>query len=1102
MNINRNDDELNIELYSRQLGIIDSDTMKKFRKMKFLIIGLRGFGIEIFKNLVLEGPNIIDVYDPNYINITDLNSNFFLTENNIGEIRDEIIVEKMKDLNPNVESKIIKQNIKNEEKNYENELSFILSNICNYNMIIISEFMCRNTIIKINNECRKLNIGLIYSCALGLFGFIFNDFGKEHIISSPYEKDDNFYPIKNIKKGEKTIIQLEKSLEGFPKFGDEGYIKLIQIKGMVELNKDIIYKAKWVSIFEYEIDINSKNFNDYLYGGFLQVISLPKKMKFNSFEQDLLNPMKDKEREIIDIPYIGRNDIVHSLIIALHDYYKYSSNNEKIISKRSFILDSELLPEFNDKDKSNKLTELAKFFYNKSKNNKEKWIQIENIYDESSEIKEFDEEMANNLCLYLKAELPPIVSFLGGVVAQEIIKITGKFTPFNQWFEFEFNYLSHDYNNKLEKENTKNKSDKNSRYYEQIQVFGQEVQNKLNSLNIFVIGAGALGCEYLKNFAMMGISCNNNDNNKKGILTLTDFDKIELSNLNRQFLFRENNIGQFKSMVAKDLVKQMNNSLNINSYTNIVCSDTENIFEDEFWDNQNIIFNAVDNVKARMYLNEKVVIHQKYHVDAGTLGVNSSNGFFLKNISSTYKEQNGDKKEEDDSNDGLTGMCTIHSFPTSIKHCIEWARNEYASIFTEFIKELKQIIQGNTLYFYKLLIKRIFPFYKNLKLEEINKYFDILISKNYVKAIQFAYIVFINKFKISIKDILKQHPEDSKDENGNNFYSGSKHFPVILDLNINKEIDDLIICYVKSYANLIFDTFGLIKSENDLKLNNDNIKKICLETEIPNYETINRISMISNIKYDREFCQNYIKNLQIKLINEMNIKSIDQINLKEISFMKDNTINSQYDFIYSCSNLKALNFQIPLCDFIKIKNISGKIVPSIVTSNAVITGLVSMQLYLFAKLLIEKEKNNNNILESEKALKLFRNYYINLGLNSYSYSNLPKKILHSEINDIPKDWTVWDSILLYGPLTIKEFINKIEEKYIVKIKSIHSGKAMIYEINTQEKFKNLKVEELYQNITKISIDDKRKYLIFYLIAIKDGNEVNMPRIKYHIKNEI
>ena len=150
--------------------------------------------------------------------------------------------------------------------------------------------------------------------------------------------------------------------------------------------------------------------------------------------------MKDKEREFIDIPYIGRNDIVHSLIIALHNYY--NNDVDKTTKKRSFILDSELLPEFNETEKSMKLTQLAKTFYNKSKNNKEKWIQIENIYDESSELKEFDEEIANNLCLYLRAELPPIVSFLGGVVAQEIIKITGKFTPFNQWFEFEFNYLS------------------------------------------------------------------------------------------------------------------------------------------------------------------------------------------------------------------------------------------------------------------------------------------------------------------------------------------------------------------------------------------------------------------------------------------------------------------------------------------------------------------------------------------------------------------------------------------------------------------------------------------------------------------------------------
>lgn len=62
-----------------------------------------------------------------------------------------------------------------------------------------------------------------------------------------------------------------------------------------------------------------------------------------------------------------------------------------------------------------------------------------------------------------------------------------------------------------------------------------------------------------------------------------------------------------------------------------------------------------------------------------------------------------------------------------------------------------------------------------------------------------------------------------------------------------------------------------------------------------------------------------------------------------------------------------------------------------------------MQLYLLAKLMIEKEKKHNNLLESEEALKLLRNYYINLGLNGYSYSNIPKKVLHNKNNDIPKD---------------------------------------------------------------------------------------------------
>ena len=290
--------KIDFNFYSRQLGILDIDTMKKLTKMNFLLIGLRGLGIEIAKNLILEGPNKVDIYDPNFITINDLNSNYMINEKDLNKIRDETIIERIKELNPNVECNVLKQNDK-EDNNYEKELLFLLSHFCNYNMIIRSEFVSKKTIIEINKECRKLNKALIYTCALGLAGFLFNDFGKEHIISDPYEKDDNFYPIKNIKKGEKTIIELEKSLEGFPNIGDECFIILSDIKGMLELNKDIIYKAKFLSISEYEIDVNSINFNEYKYGGFLQVVTIPNKIQFKTFEEDISNPMKDKEREFI-----------------------------------------------------------------------------------------------------------------------------------------------------------------------------------------------------------------------------------------------------------------------------------------------------------------------------------------------------------------------------------------------------------------------------------------------------------------------------------------------------------------------------------------------------------------------------------------------------------------------------------------------------------------------------------------------------------------------------------------------------------------------------------------------------------------------------------
>jgi len=71
-----------------------------------------------------------------------------------------------------------------------------------------------------------------------------------------------------------------------------------------------------------------------------------------------------------------------------------------------------------------------------------------------------------------------------------------------------------------------------------------------------MIGAGAIGCELLKNYAMIGLGSSG-----KGKIILTDPDVIEVSNLNRQFLFREKHLRKPKSLTAAAAAVQMNPDL-------------------------------------------------------------------------------------------------------------------------------------------------------------------------------------------------------------------------------------------------------------------------------------------------------------------------------------------------------------------------------------------------------------------------------------------------------------------------------------------------------------------------------------------------------------
>lgn len=95
--------EVDMNLYSRQIGTFGLETMGKLVKMKVLIIGLRGLGVEVAKNLILAGPALVHLSDPELVAIEDLGANFYLTDDHVGKTRrDTASLDQLRELNPYV----------------------------------------------------------------------------------------------------------------------------------------------------------------------------------------------------------------------------------------------------------------------------------------------------------------------------------------------------------------------------------------------------------------------------------------------------------------------------------------------------------------------------------------------------------------------------------------------------------------------------------------------------------------------------------------------------------------------------------------------------------------------------------------------------------------------------------------------------------------------------------------------------------------------------------------------------------------------------------------------------------------------------------------
>ena len=157
------------------------------------------------------------------------------------------------------------------------------------------------------------------------------------------------------------------------------------------------------------------------------------------------------------------------------------------------------------------------------------------------------------------------------------------------------------------------------------------LHERLTGLRYFLVGSGAIGCEMLKNWALMGVGTG-----ADGRITVTDMDTIERSNLNRQFLFRPADLDQPKSEVAARAVQAMNPGLHIEPLTTRVGADTEATFNDDFFDSLHGVCNALDNVEARLYMDSQCVYYRKSLLESGTLGTKGNTQVVIPHVTESY----------------------------------------------------------------------------------------------------------------------------------------------------------------------------------------------------------------------------------------------------------------------------------------------------------------------------------------------------------------------------------------------------------------------------------------------------------------------------------
>lgn len=1009
--------DIDEDLHSRQLAVYGRETMRRLFGSNILVSGMQGLGAEIAKNLILAGVKSVTLHDEGTVELWDLSSNFALSEDDVGENRAIASVQKLQELNNAVLVSTLTTKLTKEQ-------------LSDFQAVVFTEISLDKA-IEFNDYCHSHQppIAFIKAEVRGLFGSVFCDFGPEFTVVDVDGEEPHTGIIASISNDNPALVSCvdDERLE----FQDGDLVVFSEIQGMPELNDGKPRKIKNARPYSFTLEEDTTNYGLYQKGGIVTQLKQPKVLHFKPLREALSDP---GDFLLSDFSKFDRPPLLHLAFQAL----------DKLVC------------------------ELGRYPSPGSEEDAQKLISLASEMNEGlgdSRLEDINPKLLRHFAFGARAVLNPMAAMFGGIVGQEVVKAcSGKFHPLFQFF-----YFDSVESLPTEPLEPSDFASRNSRYDAQVSVFGWKLQKKLEDAKSFVVGSGALGCEFLKNLALMGVSCST-----QGKLTVTDDDVIEKSNLSRQFLFRDWNIGQAKSTVAAVAATSINRQLHVKALQNRVGPETENVFDDNFWENLSVVINALDNVNARLYVDQKCLYFQKPLLESGTLGAKCNTQMVIPHLTENYGASRDPPEKQ-------APMCTVHSFPHNIDHCLTWARSEFEGLLEKTPAEVNAFLSNPGEY--TSAMKKAGDAQARDTLERVLECLERERCKTFEDCVTWARLKFEDYFANRVKQLTYTFPEDAATSTGAPFWSAPKRFPRPLQFSPS---DFSHLHYIMAASILRAETFGI--PIPDWATHPNKLAEAVDRVMVPDFQPKKDAKIVTDEKAtslsSSSIDDGTVIDELISKLEHIRRDLLPDFRMKPIQFEKDDDTNYHMDLIAALANMRARNYSIPEVDKLKAKFIAGRIIPAIATSTAMATGLVCLELY--------------KVLDGGHKLEDYRNTFANLALPLFSMAEpVPPKVLkHRDMS-----WTVWDRWILKGNPTLRELMGWLKDKGL-NAYSISCGSCLLFNsmFPRHKERMDKKVVDLATEVAKVEIPPYRRHVdVVVACEDDDDNDVDIPLVSVYFR---